>query len=205
MFSILFQAVPSLKSMTYKTHIAFAATVGLYPLYLLQNHGVLEQAQLSTLTGLFFVGAIAPDIDHTRSYISQRIPILPHLIAFYTRHRGFTHSALGLTFLALVLSVAHFTLEIDKSPLIAFWFGYLLHIAGDALTLSGIKNFCCGKTLYLFPKFLRFKTGSPKELLFFTLFSALTGYEYLLFFDQAHMPEIQRLLQKTLHTINSLL
>ncbi len=190
--------------MTYKTHITFAGMVALYPLHLLQTHHIIQDAELPTLLGALALGAVTPDIDHTRSYISNRVPILPYILAFYTKHRGFTHSALGVLVVALLLYLLHLFMHIHSTVLIAFWFGYLLHIAGDALTLSGIKNFCCNKSLYLFPKFLRFKTGSLKELLFFTLFSAIAGYEYLLFFDQAHLPELQHLLHKTLRTINSL-
>lgn len=191
--------------MTYKTHIAFAGMIALYPLYELQTHHLLSGSELPSVLGALALGAVAPDIDHTRSYISNKVPILPSILSFYTKHRGFTHSALGVLVIALLLYLLHLFAHIKALPLMAFWFGYLLHIAGDALTLSGIKNFCCDKSLYLFPKFLRFRTASPKELLFFTLFSALAGYEYLLFFDQAKMPDLQHLLHKTLHTISSLL
>ena len=191
--------------MTYKTHIAFAGMIALYPLYEMQTHHLLSSSELPSVLGALALGAVAPDIDHTRSYISNKVPILPYILSFYTKHRGFTHSALGALVIALLLYLLHIFTHLKALPLSAFWFGYLLHIAGDALTLSGIKNFCCNKSLYLFPKFLRFKTGSPKELFFFTLFSTIAGYEYLLFFDQAHLPNLQHLLHKTLNTINSLL
>ena len=191
--------------MTYKTHIAFGGTLALYPLYELQLHHIVTHDQVPSLLGALALGAVAPDIDHTRSYISNKVPLLPYLLSLYTKHRGFTHSALGLLIVALILYLLYIFAHFQATSLVAFWTGYLLHIVGDALSVSGIRNFCCNKSLYLFPKFLRFKTGSLKEFVYFLLFSALAAYEYLLFFDSKHMPNLSHLLHQTLHTINSLL
>ncbi len=191
--------------MTYKTHIAFAGAISLYPLHQLQLHHYITPAQLPTLLGALALGAVMPDIDHTRSYISNKVPILPYIFAFYTKHRGFTHSLFGLAVVALLLFAIHRFKGVQTATLAAFWFGYLLHIAGDALTLSGIKNFCCDRALYLFPRFLRFRTGSFGELVYFFLFSAAAGYEYLLFFDPTHMPDITRHLHTAIDFFNSLL
>lgn len=188
--------------MTYKTHIAFATTFVLYPIHELWHHTIITHEQIPQLLGIVALGAIAPDIDHTRSYISNKVPVLPYLFAFYTKHRGFTHSAIGLTVVALLLYLFHLFLHIDAIKLIAFWVGYLLHIVGDSLSVSGIRDFCCNVSLHLFPKLLRFKTGSFKELVYFQIFSIAATYEYLFFFHSKYLPNFTHLLDKALRFVN---
>ena len=162
--------------MTYKTHIAFATVVAApFPLYL-YAHQELTLGELQLFLASCAIGALLPDIDHSRSFISQKIPIIPQLLSFYTKHRGFTHSLYGLLTVLFILVFVIHTFHLSTVSAGGLFVGYLLHIAGDAMTLSGV-SFCCKQKLYLLPSFLRFKTGSFKERIFFYFFLLIFGAE----------------------------
>lgn len=168
--------------------------LALPPMLYLYLHHQQSFTQLKLYAASVAVGALLPDIDHANSYISKRVPIIPTLLSFYTKHRGFTHSLLGIIVVLALLVAANLFFHLQAIVVLGFGIGYILHITADALTVSGIKNFCCNKTLYLAPKPLRCKTGSMGENIYFFIFSGILFIEYS-FLD----PHTAKELQKVFH------
>ncbi len=186
--------------MTFKTHIVFAEMVALPPILYLYAHHQCNFTELKLYAASVAVGALLPDIDHANSYISKRVPIIPELLSLYTKHRGFTHSLLGMIVVLTLVVAASLFFHVQALVALGFGIGYVLHIAADALTVSGIKNFCCNKTLYLAPKPLRCKTGSIGENIYFLIFSALLFVEYS-FVDPDAAKELQKILTHALSVL----
>jgi inner membrane protein len=82
------------------------------------------------------VGGLIPDIDHPRSKISNKLPILNSIVSFFFSHRGFFHTP--ILYLALwSLSIA--ILPPSLASLASFvWLGTLSHLALDMLNQKGV-------------------------------------------------------------------
>lgn len=112
---------------------------------------------------LVLLGGIFPDIDHTKSKISKKIPLIPNIINFIFKHRGAVHSIIGLIVINLLIYIILLPLNINPNKII-LWFsvGYISHLLLDGLTPQGVE---------LIPKIIRIhgyiKTGSFAEKLFF--------------------------------------
>jgi len=184
--------------MIYKTHINFAIAVTIPTIQLIKN--ISDLNLFTNLTQLFLflsitsLFAIFPDIDEPESKISRSILVKPFslLLSIFVSHRGFTHNFCGIiTFIILASILTFIANQYYESELIYYSFfaalnGYILHILGDSMTLSGIRNFFCKKkkqfTLFLLPKFLRFKTFSKKEDIFNYFFILMIFIEIYYFF-----------------------
>lgn len=150
--------------MTYKTHVATSTAVAL-PILILGH--ILN---IFVLVGVLY-GAMLPDIDKQGSHVSRTIPILPGILERKFKHRGAVHS-LPATGIILLVSIIFFILGLTgiihtyiPAMLIGgVTLGYLLHLCGDGLSVSGIKWFApFNKKSYKisdksFFKFLRYKT-----------------------------------------------
>lgn len=93
--------------------------------------------------GMF--GSLLPDIDHPQSSLGRQLPIVSDGVSLVMGHRGGMHStvaaflagaaaALGMRFIHLSPRY----LPSDYILVVAFVFGYLSHLALDALTPSGV-------------------------------------------------------------------
>jgi inner membrane protein len=113
--------------MLWKTHLAFGILAGILGLnyYTPNNHYIFFT--------IILIASILPDIDHTRSKISSKIPIIPSLLQFLTKHRGIFHSLPFAVFLAIVINYY------NRESAIGFLIGYLSHLLADSLTISGIN------------------------------------------------------------------
>ena len=146
-----------------KTHLAFGLFLGIITL------NYLETSPLIFLTTVG-IASLFPDIDHPKSKISNRIPIIPTLLSFFVKHRGIFHSLL----LAIIIPyiIAFF---FGTAYGIAAFIGYISHLLMDSLTEEGINY------LHPFAK-LRLsgfiQTGSSGELVIFIL--TLTGIGILI-------------------------
>jgi len=80
-------------------------------------------------------GALLPDIDHPRSWVGRRIPLLSRPLARIFGHRGFTHSLLAVAAGVLALRT-HGVLWDQACPLAV---GYLSHLAADLVTPAGLR------------------------------------------------------------------
>lgn len=76
------------------------------------------------------LGSLLPDIDHTGSTIGKKMPFISFLISLFG-HRGITHS---LAFMLLFLFAGYYSYPFFYGLAI----GIGVHIAGDALTPSGV-------------------------------------------------------------------
>lgn len=124
--------------MKYQSHVLIAATSITFA-------EPWSQGLTTAIAAYFLVmlGGLLPDIDHPKSFIGSRIPLIPEILFKLDGHRGFTH---GLPMLALVwilgvLLVAHFDQPMDGVLAHALGIGYLTHLAGDFVTNNGIPLF----------------------------------------------------------------
>lgn len=108
--------------------------------------------------GVAAAAALLPDIDHPQSTVGRRLPWLSRPISAVFGHRGLTHSLLALAAVVCGLVWVHqagsgavdlrrFGLPIAPDATMtltliqAAAIGYLSHLAGDALTPSGVPLF----------------------------------------------------------------
>jgi membrane-bound metal-dependent hydrolase YbcI (DUF457 family) len=110
------------------------------------------------------IATLIPDVDSKNSFIGKIKIFRP--INLFTKHRGIFHSFLFLFFLCILFSL------FAKEFLIAFAFGYALHLLLDSLTLQGIR--------FLYPFNLKIrgkiKTGGVFETILFFFSLALVFF-----------------------------
>lgn len=103
------------------------------------------------------LGSLIPDADHPRSKVGRWLPGISHFFySFCGGHRGFTHSALlviPMLFFAGWLMQGHneqlgwmaddalqgSLYGVGYLAMLAFIFGFLSHLIGDAMTTEGLR------------------------------------------------------------------
>ncbi|MBF0305482.1 MAG: metal-dependent hydrolase [Alphaproteobacteria bacterium] len=85
------------------------------------------------MLGAAGLGALLPDIDHPKSWAGRKLGPLSMLIAGVFGHRGVTHSLLAVLICLGLLVWGG--LGAMAMPVVV---GYLSHLAGDGLTISGV-------------------------------------------------------------------
>lgn len=121
--------------MDYKTHLTGGVAFVIGTVYLSQKVNLNIQPLL--LIGGATIGSLLPDIDHPKSYLGNKVPILPTLLYNTVGHRSLTHS---LLFAAIMSALFGF---IDISLGIGVFIGIISHILLDMLTPQGVS--------YLYP------------------------------------------------------
>ena len=162
--------------MKFTTHIIFSIflLMTLYEIY--PDLSDIIPFAFALIPAIF--GALLPDIDHPKAFISQGYwSILSKAIRMTTRHRGWTHSLLGATLFTLMF--ASFLWYVGISLVYAFIFliGYLSHLISDSLNPTKIK--------WLWPKQERYgigiiKTNSKSEDVFAWIVAILIAVIYWL-------------------------
>ena len=111
-----------------RTHLAFGflAALWLKPIIVTNN--------IYIFFALFLLGTILPDIDNEHSLINSKIPILPHILSIFVKHRGIFHSI----YLA-VLIPGLIWFFISKPYGVALFFGYTSHLLIDGFTRAGVN------------------------------------------------------------------
>jgi len=137
------------------------------------------------------LGATLPDIDEPESYIGRRTRGVSDMIKAVLGHRGATHYLI----VPLVIFIAAFLFPMEpmlKHIFFGVAFGWLAHIIGDGLTVSGVRNgyFPLKKHYATLPKALRFKTGSIVEYGVIALLIALNAYIYAEIITINELPSI---------------
>jgi inner membrane protein len=84
---------------------------------------------------LAIAGALLPDIDHPKSWLGRRLPIVSRPLAAMVGHRGFTHSLLAVALCIFVLHERGWNRAL-AAPLVI---GYLSHLAADLVTPAGLR------------------------------------------------------------------
>ncbi|AFL95485.1 hypothetical protein CL1_1286 [Thermococcus cleftensis] len=156
--------------MMWYTHVVFGVLF-----YLI---AVLFGAPMSLINiGMAALGALMPDIDHPKSYISTKLPggtVMPRFV----EHRGATHT-IEAAFLitALVGGLAYWITDSYWLG-IAFFIGYISHLFADTLTVSGIK----WSRFSSFHPRGKIRTGTRGEglVLILVTFATLVLFAYLL-------------------------
>ncbi|MCY9269000.1 metal-dependent hydrolase, partial [Bacillus licheniformis] len=109
------------------------------------------------MTASGVIGALIPDICHTKSKIGRRLPILSAVVSSVFGHRTFTHS---LLFLLITAFAAHLYFA-DQSILVGLMAGMASHLLLDAGTVNGIKLFFPSAIKVRLPLYI--KTGGKAE------------------------------------------
>jgi membrane-bound metal-dependent hydrolase YbcI (DUF457 family) len=138
-------------------------------------------------------GALLPDIDNARSTLGRKFGVISKEIQRVAGHRTIMHSLLGLVLVALLaiglervviylLGLQGYVVPADlisTSHLVfaGMLFGYVMHIAADALTLGGVPLFWPNRKRYGFPPnpHMRFRTGDWPEHVIVWTFMILVG------------------------------
>lgn len=124
------------------------------------------------------LGALLPDIDHPQSWAGRKMKPISVPLALVVGHRGVTHSLLAV--LACLGVLAVMGLGWAAAPVVL---GYLSHLAGDALTPSGVP--------LLWPSRRRFtlnlcRTGSLIEIVLVAAIALVGGWAAGV--DLTHLP-----------------
>lgn len=121
--------------MDYKTHLAGGVALGIGTVYLSQKVNLNIQPLL--LVAGAAIGSLLPDKDHPKSYLGNKVPILPTLLYNTVGHRSLTHSLLFAAIMGALLGL------IDIPLFIVMFIGIISHILLDMLTPQGVS--------YLYP------------------------------------------------------
>lgn len=117
-----------------------------------------------------FMGSVAPDIDHPRSWIGRRLLPLSVPISAVFGHRGITHSLLAVVGFAWLIA---FYSNLAGGLIFAFSVGFLSHICGDLISNSGVPAFWPIKRRV---SFHLINTGGISEVVFMVCFVFAVGY-----------------------------
>lgn len=138
-------------------------------------------------------GALLPDIDNARSTLGRKLGPVSKGIQHTVGHRTLFHSLLGLALGSLLALgaervVAYLLLQhgfslpaniVDSSHLvfIGVFFGCVMHIAADALTLDGVPLLWPHRQRFGFPpdRSWRFRTGTWPEYVIVWTFMILVA------------------------------
>lgn len=119
----------------YKAHLTVGIALGIGTVYLSQKANLTIQPLL--LIGGSAIGSLLPDIDHPKSYLGNKVPIIPTLLYTTVGHRSLTHSLLFAAIMGTLLGL------IDIPLGIGMFIGIISHILLDMLTPQGVS--------YLYP------------------------------------------------------
>lgn len=160
--------------MTYKTHFNFGVLLSLLIINM-KYRSPLEYILCILIAG---IAALIPDFDHKNSYISNKVSpiwlivlfiyviiyfdimsllilILWLVITYFSKHRTFSHSLLGLIMFILPF--------MGTKLLYPVFIGYTSHLLSDMLTVEGIPLFYPFNKIKI--KLLKIKCNSPFERL----------------------------------------
>lgn len=98
--------------------------------------------------GAVVAGSLLPDIDHPKSWLGRRLLPISVPLTMLVGHRGVTHSLLAVVAMAFVLT---FYGSVAGGVVTALCIGYVVHLAGDFVTNSGIPLFWPIKRRYRLP------------------------------------------------------
>lgn len=115
-----------------KTHIAGGIAAGVF--YLTYREPVDSEL---LLMGSCILGSLIPDIDHTGSTISRKVPVLDNIISGVFGHRTITHSLLFMMLALWLFKWASWPPDFETGILM----GIASHLLLDALTEQGIQFF----------------------------------------------------------------
>ena len=166
--------------MNYITHTIGGVGAGLLVIAA-TSYGSGEVAQAAVMSGAV-IGSLFPDIDHSKSYISHKVPIASFAASTVFKHRDFLHSPLFIILAGAFLTagskalLSGVQLQLASQFLAGFLSGMLSHIILDTFNKQGIP--------WLWPLKKRFRllpirTDSMMETAFAIALTALIGYQFI--------------------------
>lgn len=114
--------------MLFKSHILLGI------IFFLLIHNLIKGGNEIALFIMILLGSIFPDIDEGRSKMNQWSGFLGRIVTFFCQHRGIFHSLL----LAVIIS-GLMAFYWNSYYALGLFVGYISHLAGDAVTLAGVK------------------------------------------------------------------
>ena len=150
------------------SHLLFGAGCTL----LATQHGMLPTTLPVIAAGC--LGALLPDVDHPKSMIGRRIPVLPNILYNAFGHRQLTHSG------GVVLGILAIYAYYGAPWLLALAIGYISHLLGDMVFGNGVPIFYPSRYRIAAP--FTFQVGSLQERLLQV--AMLAGF----FFFSGRMP-----------------
>ncbi|OLP65217.1 hypothetical protein BACPU_17510 [Bacillus pumilus] len=123
-----------------------------------------------TMAAAGTVGALLPDLCHTKSKIGRKFPLLSTLISSVFGHRTFTHS---LLFLLIIYLIAKTYIPNDSLS-VGLLIGMASHLLLDAGTVNGIKFLFPATIKVRLPFYVR--TGSTGEQVVLAALTMVTCY-----------------------------
>ena len=165
--------------MNYITHSIGGVGVGLLALSA-AGYGLNAAAQTAIMSGAI-AGALFPDIDHQRSYISHKVPAASFVASTLFRHRGFLHSPVFILLAAILFTAGSRAMLSGSQLLTINWFitgfipGMISHIILDTFNKQGIPWLWPYKKRF---RLLTIRTDSITEAAFAILLGVLIGYHF---------------------------
>jgi len=95
--------------------------------YLLLVRVGLFRLEDVALAGLI-IGSVFPDVDHPQAFLGKIV-----------KHRGIIHSLLACCISSFVLAILLLIYNVSLLIALAFFIGYLSHLAADSLTVMGVE------------------------------------------------------------------
>ena len=159
--------------MTATTHQMLGAAVALY---YIRHTGQYEYYPI-----IFSVAAsIIPDIDEPNSKIGSKVTGISKTTKAIFGHRTITHSLLGVLIFAFGVNYIVDFFSLPDFITTFFILGYLSHLLGDVLTISGVPLFYPLSKKYAIPIV---KTGGNMEKVFQLLVGLFMIYQLGLVFN----------------------
>lgn len=167
--------------MNYMTHSLGGVATGMITI---AASGALSEAANAAVMSGAVLGSLFPDIDHGRSYISQKAKITSFVASNVFKHRGFTHTPVFLILTAAALSAGSEILVpgewqgLSGHFISGFLPGMLSHLILDTFNVQGIP--------WLWPvrntkyHVLGITTGSWAESAFALVLMALLVYSFFI-------------------------
>ncbi len=165
--------------MKYTTHIATGAYLGAIITTIIQPSPIIA----TTFMAASILGSLLPDIDHPKSWLGQRVPLLSIPISAIFGHRGITHSLLGCILLIALTFGTNQLIPIFSPLTTGVLVGYLSHLLGDWLTPSGIPLLWPNTQRYASPAM--FELGSLHESVLFIVLGCSSTFMYFSYLTNA--------------------
>jgi len=113
-------------------------THAIFGLFLYGILGLLGAPLNEETLAMAVLGALMPDIDHPKSYISTKLPF-GNAVPKFVEHRGATHTVEAALLITAVVGGIAYYLTDNPWTVVAFFLGYISHLLADSLTVSGVK------------------------------------------------------------------
>ncbi|MGK7873344.1 MAG: metal-dependent hydrolase [Xenococcaceae cyanobacterium] len=126
------------------------------------------------LLGISAIASLLPDIDTSRSTAGKLMPEISKWIENRYAHRTITHSWIAVIVVAVIALPMYF---VWTSAYWSILIGFCLGIAGDCLTVSGVKFFypLPDRVVIIDNYQMRFKTGSRSEFIVMLALAAVAA------------------------------